>query len=253
MTLEPYLVEPPLYIDYLPGTSRLLVLAFSGVGDRHNPVPMPEGTVLTGWDGVNHVLFIRDASRSWMNAPGMIEALQAAVARAVEAIMPSRIVAFGNSMGGTAALIYASLSRLDAVLAIVPQYSVKSDLVPEERRWKHFSRNIAEWRFPAVPTLEGVSGDVMILHGGDAFEMIHARRFRTGPKVDHYVLPQYGHSLASELKNKQVLRPLMTQVLEGNMPEARAVVEAAGGLRFAEYWQQRKIAKRERQRNAAAV
>lgn len=252
VTPRSYLEEPPLYLDYLPGTSDILVLAFSGVGDRSKPVPMPEGTVLTGWDGVNHVLFVRDASRSWMNAPGMAERLQAAVARLVETIRPRRIVAFGNSMGGTAALIFATLCRLDAVLAIVPQYSVKPDIVPEERRWRHFSSTIGDWRFPSVPDLSGLA-NVMILHGGDAYEMIHARRFRAGPATDHYVLPQYGHMLAKVLKNKKILRPLMVQMINGNQNEARAVVEAAGGLRFAEFWQQRKNAKRERQRNAAAV
>jgi pimeloyl-ACP methyl ester carboxylesterase len=247
-----YLAAPPLCLDYLPGSSDLLVLAFSGVGDRDKPVPMPEGTVLAGWDGVNHVLFVRDASRSWMNAAGMAERLLAAVSRLVEEIKPSRIVAFGNSMGGTAALIFATLTRLDGVLAIVPQYSMKSEIVPEERRWRHFARTITEWPFPAVPDLSGVK-NAMILHGGDAFEMIHARRFPAAESVDHYVLPQFGHSLAKILKNRQILRPLMQQVLTGNMPEARAVVESAGGLRFADYWQQLKNAKRERQRNAAAV
>lgn len=251
MTPEPYLVAPPLHLDYLPGSSDLLVLAFSGVGDRDKPVPMPEGTLLAGWDGVNHVLFVRDASRSWMNAPGLVESLKAAVLGLIEKIKPSRVVAFGNSMGGTAALILATLMRLDGVLAIVPQFSMKSEIVPEERRWRHFARTITDWPFPSVPDLSGLK-NVMILHGGDAFEMIHARRFRVGPSVDHYVLPQYGHTLAKILKNKQILRPLMAQVLSGNMPEARATVEAAGGIRFAEFWQQRRDARRER-RNATAV
>lgn len=252
MTPEPYLVDPPLYLDYLPGRSKLLVLAFSGVGDRKEAVPTPEARRLTGWDGENHVLFIGDASRSWMNAPGLVEKLCRAVDGLVEAIKPGRIVAFGNSMGGTAALIFAGLRKLDAVLAIVPQYSVRRDLVPEEKRWAHFRTHITEWPHPSVPALSAERGDIMVLHGGEPREIIHARRFRCGPGVDHYVVPQYGHALALCLKNTRVLRPLMTHFLTGNMPEARKVVEAAGGLRFAEYWQQRRDARRER-RNAAAV
>jgi len=247
-----YLVDPPLHLDYLPGRSGLLVLAFSGVGDRNELVPTPEATRLTGWDGENHVLFIGDASRSWMNAPGLAEKLCVAVDALVERIKPERIVAFGNSMGGSAALIFASLRKLDAVLAIVPQYSVKRDLVPEEKRWMHFREHITEWPHPAVPPLSSGRGDIMVLHGGEDREIIHARRFSFGPTVDHYVVPQYGHALALCLKNTRALRPLMTQVLTGNMPEARKVVEAAGGLKFADYWQQRRDARRER-RNAAAV
>lgn len=253
LALEPYQAAPPLHLDYLRGQSRMLVLCFTGVGNRIDPVPAPEAIRLTGWDGENHVLFISDASRSWMNAPGLIDALQTAVARLVEEIRPDRIVAFGNSMGGSAALIYASVARVDSVLAIVPQYSVRRDLVPEERRWMHFREHIAEWPFPAVPDLTGRSCQAMILHGGEPREIIHARRFKTGPGTDHYVVPQYGHALAQCLKAKRHLRPLMTHVFNGEMAEARAVVEAAGGLRFAEYWQQRRIARKERREHAAKV
>lgn len=253
MAIQRYLAAHPLYLDYMPGRSKLLVLAFTGVGDRKEEIPSPEAIRLTGWDGENHVLFISDASRSWMNADGLVETLQAAIAALVQQIQPERIVAFGNSMGGTAALVYASLDRVDSVLAIVPQYSVKADLVPEERRWMHFRCNIATWRFPAVPDLSRRDTAVMILHGGEAREIIHAKRFRTGPNTDHYVVPQFGHALARCLKGSRHLRPLMRHVFNGEMAEARAVVESAGGLRFADYWQQRRIARRERRDHAAAV
>ena len=250
---EPYLVDPPLHLDYLPGKSRMLVLAFTGVGNRIDPVPTPEAIRLTGWDGENHVLFISDASRSWMNAPGLVERLQTAVDRLVQAIQPDRIVAFGNSMGGSAAMIYASVARVDSLLAIVPQYSVRSDLVPEERRWTHFRQHIVEWRFPAVPDLTGRDCQAMVLHGGEQHEIIHARRFKIGPGVDHYIVPRYGHALAKGLKSTRHLRPLMTHVFNGEMDKARAVVDSAGGLLAAEYWHQQRIARRERRNHAANV
>ncbi len=170
MIPQPYLVAPPLHLDYLPGSSDLLVLAFSGVGDPHQPVPPPEGTMLASWDGINHVLFVRDASRSWMNAPGLVETLRTAVDALIEKIKPQRVVAFGNSMGGTAALIFAALARLDGVLAIAPQFSMKPEIVPEERRWRHFARTITEWPFPSVPDLSALK-DVMLKL---TFEQLHA-------------------------------------------------------------------------------
>ncbi|OYW58665.1 MAG: hypothetical protein B7Z10_09820 [Rhodobacterales bacterium 32-66-7] len=251
--LQPYPSRPPLHLDYLPGRNPMLVLAFTGVGNRIDPIPAPEAVKLAGWDGENHVLFISDASRSWMNAPGLVETLLEAVARLVQAIQPDRIVAFGNSMGGSAALIYASLARVDSLLAIVPQYSVQSDLVPEERRWWHFREHITDWRFPAVPDLTGRNCQAMILHGGEPREIIHARRFKTGPGTDHYIVPQYGHALAQCLKAKRHLRPLISHVFNGEMAEARAVVEAAGGIRFAHYRQQRRVARQERRDHAAKV
>lgn len=234
---ERYLTAHPLYLDYVPGRSSTLVLAFTGVGGDHELVPTPEAFRVTSRDGENHVLFIGDASRSWMNADGMVETLQTAIADLVERIRPARIVAFGNSMGGSAALIYASLFKVDAVLAIVPQFSVKDDLVPNERRWRNWRQGITTWRFPAVPDLSGRGMDVMILHGDEPREMMHARLFAAGPGVDHYVLPQQGHSLARGLKLSGHLFPLVGHVLSGQMDDARQVLASAGGRTLAEHLQ----------------
>jgi pimeloyl-ACP methyl ester carboxylesterase len=251
MQIEPYLDAPPLHMSYMAGRSDRLILAFSGVGERHHPIPTPEAIKLTGWDGENHVLFISDASRSWMNADGLAMAIVEAVQQFVDQIHPARIIAFGNSMGGSMALIFASLFKLDAVLAIVPQYSVKDDIVPEENRWKHFRRNITDWPFPAVPPLVGNPAQIIILHGGEKHEMPHARRFRVPDGIDHYVVPQYDHSLAASLKKAKVLAPLIEAVIVGDFPAARAHVHSAGGISYAEHRQNLKAARRERRQNAA--
>lgn len=237
MTVQLLPAEPPLHLGYMPGRSSLLVLAFTGVGAPDEAVPSPEAVRLTGWDGENHVLFISDASRSWMNAEGLAESVLTAVNDLITQISPTRVVAFGNSMGGSAALIFASLFKVDAVLAIVPQYSVNPEVIPEERRWRAYREQIGAWRYPTVPDLSGRGIDVMILHGGDRRELWHARRFAQGPGIDHYVVPQHGHALARALKASRHLGPLMVNVLAGNMPEARQVVESAGGLRFAAFHQ----------------
>ncbi len=251
MLAEPYLDAPPLHMLYLAGRSDRLVLAFSGVGDRNESIPTPEAPKLTGWDGENHVLFISDASRSWMNADGLAQALVAAVQGLVDKIKPARIIAFGNSMGGSMALIFATMFKLDAVLAIVPQYSVKDDIVPEEARWQHFRRNITQWPIPAVPSLVGNPAQIMILHGGENGEMPHARRFRAPEGVDHYIVPQYGHALAACLKGDKVLRPLLEAVITGDFPAARSAVQSVGGIPFAEHWQNLHNARKERRQNAA--
>jgi len=250
MLAEPYLDAPPLHMAYMAGRSDRLILAFSGVGDRSEAIPTPEAPRLTGWDGENHVLFISDASRSWMNADGLAQTLVAAVQALVDRLKPARIIAFGNSMGGSMALIFATLFKVDAVLAIVPQYSVQEDIVPEERRWGHFRENIQNWPFPAVPSLAGNPAQMMILHGGEAREMHHARRFNAPASVDHLVVPQYGHALAACLKRDGMLRPLLTAVITGDMPAARTALHGTGAIPFAEHWQNLKAARKERRQNA---
>jgi hypothetical protein len=251
MQVEPYLDAPPLHVSYMAGRSDRLILAFSGVGERHHPIPTPEAIKLTGWGGENHVLFISDASRSWMNADGLAKAIVDVVQRFVVKLRPARIIGFGNSMGGSMALIFASLFKMDAVLAIVPQYSVKDDIVPEEARWQHFRRNITDWPFPAVPSLADNPAQIMILHGGEKHEMPHARRFRVPEGVDHYVVPQYDHSLAASLKKVKVLGPLLEAIIVGDFPAARASVQSAGGISFAEHLHNLHLARKERRQNAA--
>lgn len=240
----------PLYLTYQEGRSDCLVLAFTGVGNRIDPIPAPEAARLTGWDGENHVLFIADAARSWMNADGLVPALLAAVTQLVAQIKPARIVAFGNSMGGSMALIFARLFPVDAVLSIVPQYSVKAEIVPEERRWFHFRAHITDWKYPTVPDMTGLK-NIMILHGGEAREIHHARRFGAASSVDHLIVPQYGYALAACLKRDGHLRPLLKYIILGDVPAARMVMKDAGAITFAQYWQQRKDAKRERRNNVA--
>jgi pimeloyl-ACP methyl ester carboxylesterase len=249
--LAPYLDAPPLHITYMAGRSDRLILAFSGVGERHHAIQTPEAIKLTGWDGENHVLFISDASRSWMNTAGLAQAIVAAVQSLVDQLHPARIIAFGNSMGGTMALIFAGLFPLDNVLAMVPQFSVNAEVMPQENRWQHFRRNIAEWPYPSVPPLQDNPAQIMILHGGDKFEMLHAKRFAVPAGVDHYVMPPHGHNLAAALKKQKVLRPLLQAVIMGDTDMARAIVQQAGGISVQAHRQNMKIAKRESRQNAA--
>ena len=79
--------------------------------------------------------------------------------------------------------------------------------------------------------------DVMILHGDEPREVMHARLFTVAPGVDHYILPQQGHSLAYGLKRLGHLFPLVGHVLSGNMDAARSIVESAGGQRMADFGQ----------------
>ena len=239
----PYLTEPPLHLSYLPGRSDRLVISFSGVGLDEEAVPTVEAARLSGWHGENHVLFVSDASRSWMNHPGILDTIIAAVEKLTAEIKPVRIVGFGNSMGGSAAMIYAAYARLDAVLAIVPQYSVKPEIMPRDQRWTRFSDKISHWPHPVVPDLSGRATQVIILHGSVSREMMHARRFAQSANVQHYIFKNYAHGMAFKLKNKNQLEPITAPMIAGDMITACRAVEAAGGILSGEFERVRKAAK----------
>jgi pimeloyl-ACP methyl ester carboxylesterase len=219
----------PLHFGRLEGQSNLLVVSFSGVGTRRTEVPPPEFGRLASLGGAAHVLFVSDLSRSWMNGPKLAERIAATVRATADEIGAEEICAIGNSMGGTAAMVLAALMPVDRVLAITPQVSVRSDLVPEEKRWQYFRKKIADWPFAEVPDLRERETAVTILHGGMPDELVHALRFPGDAGYRHYIFPQLGHRLGRDLHDKGQLEPIVTNTLLGRFPRARVAVRTAGG------------------------
>ncbi|MRU15593.1 hypothetical protein FDP25_09140 [Roseovarius sp. A21] len=166
-------------------------------------------------EGENHVLFVIDESRSWLNSPGMAERLIATIEDVALQIGAKRLVGLGNSMGATMLLHLSRDVAFDTILAFTPQYSVDPAIVPEERRWRFFRRQIENFRFPAVQGLRPEKTAYFILHGDEADELIHALRFPPSQRVSHLILPGYGHRLAIKLKRKGALPTLVNLAIEG--------------------------------------
>lgn len=240
---EEFFTMGPLHISYLPGKSDILVLSFAGVGLEEDAVPGDEAARLAGGDGENHVMFISDGSRSWMNGPGIMEGVKIAFARIMARIKPRRVVVMGNSMGGTSALIFGAEVAVNAVLSLVPQFSVNPTILPDETRWQTYTNRIADWRYPFAPNLSGRGQQVLILHGSDKDEMRHAKRFAQSPDIDHYVVPKTTHGMSLKLKRRGLLQPIIAAFIAGDMPATRSAIAAAGGVPFRDYKSYRRAAK----------
>ncbi|EBA04574.1 hypothetical protein RB2150_10831 [Rhodobacteraceae bacterium HTCC2150] len=99
--------EPPLALSYLPGQGETLVVSLAGVGSKRAEQPPCEFFKVASQEGAHHVLFVSDASRSWLNGPGLAAAIVTAIENAADMINATRVIALGNSMGGTMALLLA--------------------------------------------------------------------------------------------------------------------------------------------------
>lgn len=229
LTLADVVVAPPLLIQYLQGTNDVLVVSLAGVGTERSVQPEPEFFKLSHMES-NHVLFVSDISRSWMNGPKIAETIVAVIERVKTANGIKRVVALGNSMGGTMALLLARITKIDAAFSVVPQYSAKPELVPEEMRWQYFRKKITAWPFPAVDTLPDEGTEVTILHGGDASERVHLDRFPRADHVRHFVFPTQGHNLARVLHKKGQLARILRHAILGQPYKMRRAIEAAGGI-----------------------
>lgn len=221
---------PPLHLSYSPGRSKRLVVSLAGVGRNRKQVPPAEFARVAHWNGENHVLYVSDESRSWLNGEGMAEFLVDAVKGVAEEIGAEEICAVGNSMGGSMAMILASLMHIDNVVAITPQFSACPAVMPEEDRWMFFRSRVANWRFAEMPDLRNTDSEVTLLHGDSPDELRHALRFSADAGYWHYIFPRMGHTLARTLHDAELLAPIVTLSLLGRPFRARRAARQAGGM-----------------------
>lgn len=235
LELHDMVTAPPLGLSYLMGTDETLVVSLAGVGKKRDEQPLPEFFKLASQGGKHHVLFVSDASRSWLNGPGLADRIVSAIERTAAETKASRIVAVGNSMGGTMALLLAGLTRIDIVLAVVPQFSAHPNRVPGERRWRFFRNQITEWPFEAVDELPPENTQSIILHGGTADECRHLDQFPTGPNARHFVFPDMDHNLAHRLLRRKQLGAIVRRAIAGENWRMRRAIEKAGGVSRAQF------------------
>ncbi|OSQ51054.1 alpha/beta fold hydrolase [Marivita geojedonensis] len=227
----PLLVEHgPLRIRYLEGRGRTLVVSFSGVGKKRSDEPSIEFPGIASAGHENHVLFVTDQSRSWLNGAGMADRIQRVVEATATHIKAERIVAIGNSMGGTMALHMSRLMDFERVIALTPQFSVAPGEIPEEDRWSYFRKRIKQFHFPRVEKLRTDTTKYFILHGDEPLELAHARRFPQEPGITHIIVPDTDHRLAEHLKQRKILVPLMQEVIAGRSRRFRRRLASIGGL-----------------------
>ncbi len=228
--IEEVLNEGPLKVRYLQGRSSTLVVSFSSVGSTRWEEPPLEFVGTGSMDGENHMLFITDISRSWLNAEGMLEKIMETIDQAAGLIDADRVVALGVSMGATMALHVSRYYRFDSVLALAPQYSVDPSVVPDEHRWQHFIKKIENFRFPKVEGLTPEKTKYYIVHGGHQKEQRHLLRFPKVRGIAHFVFPKFDHDVGQKLRTMGVLPDLVGYAINGRSPRFRKTVERLGGM-----------------------
>ena len=147
----------------------------------------------------------------WYQHSELDEAL-ATVAAAVAGY--ERVIAYGSSMGGFAALRYGALCGARIGLALSPQYSVDPAVVPFDRRW---ADDVARIVFrddgdpPPLP-IQYVAFDPRDAHDQRHFDLFAARSPTIGLPV-----PNGGHPVGSFLVETDLLRTLLDQVERGDV------------------------------------
>lgn len=233
--LQDALMRPPLRITYLPGTSSTLVISFAGAGRTDFEKPVNEFYKLAHGDGENHVLFIIDDSRSWMNGPQVARNICQCIQEVKEKAGITRVIALGNSMGGTMAIILSQLMHIDSVIALTPQVSVDPEVVPEETRWVKFRNNIETFHFRKIIELPSDRSQITIIHGDSPNELMHALKFPKDENAAHFIVPGGNHALAQTLHKSGDLKPIILYAIAGKRRRIRQWVKKVGGVSRLDY------------------
>jgi len=151
----------------------------------------------------------------WYQHPELMDAI-AAVGGAAAGY--DRVIAYGSSMGGFAALHYGAASGATIGLALSPQFSVDPLIAALDRRWPEDIARIDFRRDAALPALavQYVAYDPFEVHDRRHFDLFAAYSPTIGLPVPHG-----GHPVGSYLLETDMLRSLLDQ-LEGGDFDPRA-------------------------------
>lgn len=189
-----------LRVQYLPGTTASLVVAFSGIGHGFGGLQTQEFVGTASDQGRNHVLFVADRQRSWYTTDGLIDTLVNVVGQTAADIGVATCKTIGNSMGGYGAVRFSRDFPVSAVAAFSPQFSMSKAVVPEDR-WDQYLPAI---NFAAHPPLSECLAErtqyYLIFGGLGRTELKHRDLFPARPGVHPVTLPGAGHNVVQKIK-----------------------------------------------------
>jgi tetratricopeptide (TPR) repeat protein len=166
-----------------------------------------------------HVLSFGNDWFQYAEMPAVLALIKAASSPA------ERVMSYGSSMGGYAALRFAHAVGADAALALSPQWSIDPRKAPFETRWAQDQRRI---RF--LPELDGpirpVARMVAAFDPRLSWDRRHAEALVAAAPAGLLPLPYAGHPCGPFLSDIGLLHPLVMTMLAGtfDLPRmARAV------------------------------
>ncbi|RLJ58921.1 putative esterase [Litoreibacter meonggei] len=129
----------------------------------------------------------------------------------------SRVVFCGTSMGGFAALAFASLSPGAVVMAFSPQSSLDAELVPWEPRFrKGQAQNWELLHSDGAAEIEQASKVYVVYDPFEPLDCAHVDRL-SGEHVVRLPAPGLGHKSALVLRRMDRLKSVMASAIQGDL------------------------------------
>ena len=166
--------------------SKHTVVSFSGAGNTL------QGTNLEFYNLKNNgynVIWVLDETRSWFNNIDHKEIIQH--------IKTKKVYAIGNSMGAYNATIFSTLYNVDKVLGFAPQYSVDPTIVPWEKRWHRYRKDIKKYKHKHLNFVPWT--DYTFISGHKGYETNHMNFILNNPKINKLFLDEAHHSVSHKI------------------------------------------------------
>lgn len=213
-----------LKVVWRPRDAARVLLCFTGIGHSLGAIPVQQDEFVGTALSYGVPVFIHDKTRSWGNSFSFEQ-----LASILEPLCGGReMSAIGNSMGGFLAVAASSLLPLRRVVAFAPQFSVNPQVLPDERRWMEYRRNIVHYRLPSLEGCFERAEQYFLFSGDTPEEERHWRHFPARANVYNFVRPGTGHDAAVLFKTDGVLSRLISDCFGEELPSAAAMCERYG-------------------------
>ncbi len=172
-------------------------------------------------------IHVINGTNVWYQYPEFPDALQTIAAAAAG---HARIITYGSSMGGYAAIRFAGAIGAGTAIAISPQYSVSPQLAPFETRWRVLTRNIRFIHELAEPASGAV--EPIVFYDPRDPDAEHFRLIaRAYPRTKGVRLPHAGHPAGAFLSETGLLVPAVLDIAHGRFDPADLEETARGRRR----------------------
>ncbi|HTV33968.1 MAG TPA: tetratricopeptide repeat protein [Methylocella sp.] len=162
--------------------------------------------------GIDALHFIT-RENEWYQHEELIEAAEAA-RRLTTGY--ARVIAYGQSMGGYAAIRFGGLVGAGLALALSPQYSIDPKAEPFEKRWTVEAKRIRKFPLERHPPAAFTKTTWICFDPYDE-DRRHADLYEAHTKLHRILTPNSGHPCTGFLAEIGLLPTLVLQLVEGNL------------------------------------
>jgi tetratricopeptide (TPR) repeat protein len=199
-----------LRVRHLPRGGDVCVVTFDSYNDVATLDRAGFGEHFFAGRGMDAIHVI-SARNDWYQHEGTLAAL-VAIRDAVRNY--ARVLTYGSSMGGYAAIRFAGQVGADTALALSPQYSIDPRRMPLENRW--VEAQTIRFRDELEQPICGVRRTV-VCYDSRSIDAAHVERIALECAIERVRLPYAGHPATSYLSELGLLGSLVDELVEDRL------------------------------------